>query len=212
MAPHNAYLAYKRDTKYLTFWNVHASNACITSSKADRLTATASINHTGQVKVSDLLSMAVRMRESAMIVPATIYRLFRSVIEKRLAVHAVSKEVTEERPDSDIERSNVSHRHFIDILEKAFEALGGETWLESNDYVGQQEERSLDELILANSFGALVVGADAFDGEESDAASDEQKVRVFDLLIPDHASLASLLTHDEGAHTATCSPQRSWQG
>jgi len=89
MAPHNAYLAYKRDTKDLTFWIVHASNACITSSKTDGVTATEQLNHTGQVKVSDILSMAVRIREKAMTVPATIYRLFRSVIEKRLVVHAV---------------------------------------------------------------------------------------------------------------------------
>jgi len=98
MASHNAYLAYKRDTKYLTYWIVHASNACILSSKADGLTATDQLNHTGQVKVSDLLSMAVRIGEKAMAVPATIYRLFRSVIEKRLAVHAVFKEAPSRGP------------------------------------------------------------------------------------------------------------------
>jgi len=111
------------------------------------------------------------------------------VIEKRLAVHAVFKEVTEQQPDLDLERSNLSHRYFIDILEQAFEALGGKTRLEGQDYVGQQDEESLDELILANSFATLALGADVAD-EESDAASDEQKVRISNITVSNHALLA----------------------
>jgi len=185
MAPHNAYLAYKRDTKYLTFWIVHASNACIRSSNVDGLTSAAALSHTGQVKVSDLLSMAKRIAERAAAVPVTIFRLFRSVIENRLAVHASFQGVAEQKPDSGIERSNVSHRYFIDILEQAFEALGGKTWLEGHADEEKQEE-NLDELILANSFAMLGVSTDAADEQESEASSDEQKVRFFDSPMLNH--------------------------
>jgi len=116
---------------------------------------------------------------------------------------------TEQRPDSDVERSNISHRHFIDILEKAFGALGGKTWLQSHDYTAQHDEESLDDLILANSFATLALGADVVD-EDSDAESDEQKVSIFNIPISNHKMLA-LLTHGQGSHPATYSPQRSRQ-
>lgn len=90
------------------------------------------------------------------------------------------------KPDSDIERSNVSCRYFIDILEQAFEALGGKTWLEEHANEEKQEE-NLDDFILANSFTLLGVSTDAVDEQESGAASDEQKVRLSDFPMLNHA-------------------------
>jgi len=41
----------------------------------------------------------------------------------------VFKQAVEKIPDVDIEKSNVTHRYFIDILEEAFKVLGGDTWM-----------------------------------------------------------------------------------
>lgn len=172
MTIHNAYLAYKRDTRYLTYWITHASNAIIQKSSSEDK---ATLNHTGQVTVSDLGVMVQRIADRARSIPDTIYRLFKSVINARLKVHAVFKEAVEKNPDVDVEKSNSTHKHFIDILEDAFKVLGGETWeAQQNSRKNTSDEEAVDEVIFSNTFAALNLGNDA--SKESDDESDENKV------------------------------------
>jgi hypothetical protein len=117
----------------------------------------------------------VHIAERARSIPDTIYRLFRSVIDARLKVHPVFKQATEKSPDADVEKSNVGHKHFIDVLEEAFKVLGGETWsTKQNDRQKTSGDESLDEVIFANAFDTLDLGEDV--DEESANDSDENMV------------------------------------
>ena len=61
-------------------------------------------------------------------IPSTIYRLFQSVIESRRAIHAAFLQTVTKTPDPEIEKINISHKHFMDTLIETFEALGGRAW------------------------------------------------------------------------------------
>lgn len=68
-------------------------------------------------------------------------------------MYAAFQQIVNEKPDPDIERSNTTHKHFIDALTEAFDALGGNSWGSGN--VSSTEEDSHDEQIFHNNFSAL---------------------------------------------------------
>ncbi|KAJ9157538.1 hypothetical protein NKR23_g212 [Pleurostoma richardsiae] len=104
MATHNSYPAYKRDTQHLLYW---------------------------MTTVSGFVTMSEAIVKHINPVPSLIYRLFQSVIQDRSAAHAVFQQIAKANPDPEIEKSNASHKFFIDTLTKAFEILGGKTWTAS---------------------------------------------------------------------------------
>ena len=61
-------------------------------------------------------------------VPSLIYRLFQSVIAARQTTYSIFQSMTSDDPE--LQKSNASHKHLIDILVKSFEALGGQEWTE----------------------------------------------------------------------------------
>jgi hypothetical protein len=58
-------------------------------------------------------------------IPTTIFALFQAVIKGRSIMYAAFQQIVSERPDPEIEKSNATHKHFIDALSEAFGALGG---------------------------------------------------------------------------------------
>ncbi|KUJ19339.1 uncharacterized protein LY89DRAFT_731741 [Mollisia scopiformis] len=132
MADQNSYLAYKRDTRQLLFWMIHASNSIIKSSIPSPAAgidgAPTTVNTTGQITVASMVPMASLVAKYIKPIPSTIYRLFESVIAARKASHAIFQQIAAQKPDPEIEKSNMSHRIFIDALTKAFAALGGNSW------------------------------------------------------------------------------------
>jgi hypothetical protein len=180
MATRNAYLAYKRDTSRLVYWIVGASNAIIKSSpKSVNLGDgnQSEMNTTGAVTVATLvaLSALIAKHTTGTRVPPTILRLFQSVIDARTATYAAFLQITLANPDPDVEKSNVSHKHFIDALTEAFHTLGGGAWKEESkdganiDSDDSCAKKELDRLVLENRFGALHLGRTyGEDGELSD--------------------------------------------
>ncbi|TVY37932.1 hypothetical protein LOCC1_G006747 [Lachnellula occidentalis] len=172
MADQNSYLRYKRDTRHLLYWMIHASNSIIKSTGPNAASITT--NTTGQITVSSLVPMSKLIAEHVKPIPSTIYRIFQAVIDARKASHAVFQQLVSKTPDPEIEKSNISHRHFINGLTEAFEALGGKIWA-SEQKSGNKlaDEEDLDAVIFTNAFSALNLGDSSNVGEEEDAESDD---------------------------------------
>ncbi|OBT60983.1 hypothetical protein VE03_09640 [Pseudogymnoascus sp. 23342-1-I1] len=168
MADHNSYLAYKRDTRRLIYWMVHASNSIIKSSAVSIPDAT--LNTTGAIKISAIVPTSKLIAKHINPVPSNIYRLFQSVISVRTATLSLYRQIVSKKPDPEIEKSNDTHKHFIDTLTEAFESLGGNLWAsQQNPESAPSNGEDEDEVIFANKFSVLGVN-DPDSGDEEDDA------------------------------------------
>lgn len=73
--------------------------------------------------------------------------------------------------DPEIEKSNASHKYFIDALTKAFNTLGGDEWLSGQKAESDEEEEDVEKVVFANKFSALGLG-DAAASDEGDEKED----------------------------------------
>jgi hypothetical protein len=168
MADRNSYLAYKRDTRHLIYWLIRASNHIIKSSPSLPISdaAPAKANTTGEITVSALVPLSKLVAKNISPIPSTIYRLFQSVIAKRTASLTLFQQIVAKNSDPEIQRSNVSHKIFIEALTEAFEALGGEVWTsKQKSGTDNPDEEDADEIIFTNQFSALGLGG-SDNGEE----------------------------------------------
>jgi hypothetical protein len=133
-------------------------------------TALAKANTTGKITVSALVAISKLVAKHISPIPSTIYPLFQSVIAARKATYELFQQIAAKQPDPEIQRSNASHKVFIDALTEAFEALGGEVWAsKQKPGTAIPDEEDVDEVIFTNQFSAL--GLDGSDnGEEIDDA------------------------------------------
>ncbi|CAG9988105.1 unnamed protein product [Clonostachys byssicola] len=174
MADRNLYTTYKRDTKYLVYWMIHASNHILRGLEKPEHDSL-SLNTTGQTTVSGLVAMSKLIAAHVIPVPSIIQRLLKSIIDARSQVHSLFEKLAGDDPDPELARSNASHKHFIDALKEAFDALGGSTWTSSQSGT-PDEEADLDEFILSNKFSALGVTTGQAEESESDAEDSEPEI------------------------------------
>lgn len=176
---HNTYLAYKRDTNVLLYWVIRTSNQVISSKSHDH-DPPLKMNTSGQTTVSGLLSMAKLIAESisGSLVPAAVYRLFQAVIKARTTTWQAFQQIESKRPDPDIEKSNETHKFFIDALQKAFEVLGGKQWESSQDGqrpdTGHDAEDEIKQALFSNKFSKLDVNGEQDESDGEDPASSAQ--------------------------------------
>ncbi|KAL7915043.1 hypothetical protein GGI35DRAFT_488879 [Trichoderma velutinum] len=104
--------------KLLLYWLVKTSNGIIQSLDAAENEPPLELNFTGQLIAKYHID-----------IPPTIFGLFQSVIELRSIYYAQFQQLASIRPNEELERSNSTHKYFIDTLTKAFNILGGEAWL-----------------------------------------------------------------------------------
>ncbi|KAI5247125.1 hypothetical protein E4T42_06061 [Aureobasidium subglaciale] len=171
MLSSNSYLDYERSTAYLIYWLCHASNSVIqTQSSEQRGVRNATENTTGQVTVAELVSMARRIAANLQEVPTTIYRLFRSVIKARSHSYVMFQELAAAHSDAEMEASNVTHKHFVDKLEEAFEILGGREWLARQQAENEKAEDlvEVERVIFCNPFLPLTLDNSAQDTSEQE--------------------------------------------
>jgi hypothetical protein len=164
MASRNLYLTYKKDTSRLLYWIIHTSNGIIMDRKAKDEDLAVSINTTGQCTVVEIVTMSRLIAKHFDPVPLTILRLLQGIIRVRSKIYDVFQQIVSEVPDPDIERSNATHKHFIDTLTEALEALSGPPQ-NSRDFSSDDEEFD-NETLFRNRFSALSLGE-----EDGDAAS-----------------------------------------
>jgi hypothetical protein len=170
MADKNSYLRYKQDTRHLLYWMIHTSNSIIESSSPIPDAAPTTVNTTGKITVSALVPLSKLIAKRTNPIPSIIYRLFQSVIAARAATHTLFQQIVAKKPDPEIEKSNVSHKRFIDALTEAFNVLGGEGWVErQKDERNNIDDDNVDEVVFANKFSALDIGRPK-DGEEVEDA------------------------------------------
>lgn len=180
--PLNPYLAYKRDTSRLIFWVIRVSNTIIRTSKNLPDDAPKYANTTGEVTVASLVALSKLIAAHIKPVPRSILALFDGVIQARTESYETFQQISSSDPD--IERSNASHKHFIDALVEAFDALGGSEFVKERDERAAQEEKKrqarveeedegyfdeeedLEEALFSNKFAAL-----GLDGSEDEAES-----------------------------------------
>lgn len=175
---HNTYLAYKRDTNLLLYWVIRTSNQVI-DSKNNEHDPSFKMNTSGQTTVSGFLSMAklIAGSISGSLVPAVVYRLFQAVIKARTTTWQAFQHIGLKRPDPDIEKSNLTHKFFIDALQQAFEVLGGKQWESSQDGqradTAEDAEDEIKQALFSNKFSKLVVNGeqDESDGEDPPPAA-----------------------------------------
>ncbi|KAI1349493.1 hypothetical protein F5Y01DRAFT_185579 [Xylaria sp. FL0043] len=162
MAPLNLYLAYKRDTSRLIFWIVKASNAIIASSPTLPDDAPKIPNTTGQITVSSLVSLSKLIAKHINPIPSTILTLFDAAIQARTATYEAFQQLVANKADPEVQRSNASHKHFIDALVEAFEALGGVAWAEKCKSEGPppDDQADLEQVLFANKFAVLSIDGD----------------------------------------------------
>ena len=167
MGNRNLYLAYKKDTSQLLYWVINTSNGIVRSAANTEDCAPVTINTTGQSTVSEIVNMSRLIARNLRPIPSAIFRLFQAVIKARSTVYDAFQQIVNENPDPEIERSNVTHKHFINALTEAFDALGGNSWDQGN--ISHAGEDSHEEQIFQNTFSALNISGtkDASDDDVS---------------------------------------------
>ncbi|KAI0378712.1 hypothetical protein F5Y04DRAFT_290860 [Hypomontagnella monticulosa] len=174
----NTYVAYKRDTRHLLYWMIHASNSIVKSlagSTEDGDGPSMTLNTSGKTTVSDVVSMSKLIAKHIDPIPPLIYRLFLSIIEARTTCYTVFQQTVTKDPDPEVEKSNKSHKYFIDALTEAFKALGGETWElnQKSRPEKPQDEETIEEVIFSNRFSSL-----SLDEQEEDENETEGNVEL----------------------------------
>ncbi|OIW22387.1 hypothetical protein CONLIGDRAFT_638365 [Coniochaeta ligniaria NRRL 30616] len=182
MATLNPYLAYKRDTSHLVYWLIRTSNVIIATSPhlSDEFAAPRSVNTDGRITVAEIVSLSKLIAKHVKPSPQAILSLFKAVLAARTSMFEAFNELASSKPDPEMERSNASHKHFIDALSESFQALAeagsdGEQPTDSTSSDVVQNQDDLDKILLANRFAALSVeaGADEQNQEQSDNESTE---------------------------------------
>jgi len=186
MAALNPYLAYKRDTNRLVRWIVKTSNAIISSSSGLPDDAPKDFNGTGQVTVAGLVSLCKLIAKYVNRTPAAILELLDSVIKARTAFYETFKRFSSGQADPDIQRSNASHKHFIDALAEAFDVLGGVQWAQQKRSTSSpgpahdastDDQEDIEQVLFSNSFSVLNINTEGGEGEGDngdEAASDAE--------------------------------------
>ncbi|KAK1832037.1 hypothetical protein QBC39DRAFT_257511 [Podospora conica] len=183
MASQSAYLRYKQDTSRIIYWIVGTSNTIIRKLTASGLDGELhddlkQQNTSGGVTIAGLVALAKLIARHITATPPAILRLLESTIEERTAAYSVYQKVTASNPDRDIEKSNSSHKAFIDALTQTFDVLGGEVALTAANLsesktdstpAPTETKKDLEELLLSNAFSAL----DLHDDDGGDYDSDD---------------------------------------
>ncbi|KAI7344544.1 hypothetical protein KC320_g8778, partial [Hortaea werneckii] len=112
-------------------------------------------------------------------VPSAIFKLFKAVIKARSITASAFERIVNEKPDSEIERANATHKYFIDALTEAFNALGGKSW-DSREAVSAEDEDVKDEdlMSLQNHFSVLSLGKVEDEEEDDDDDDDDDASHV----------------------------------
>lgn len=183
MPPHNPYLAYRRDTGRLIYWIIQTSNAIIGSASDLPDDAPKSPNTNGQVTVASLLSLVNLVSKQAVPVPNAILALFHSVIEARRTMYESYLMFVAGKPDPEMEQSNRSHKHFLDVLSEGFKLLGSDAWLEGrkskasgapNRSTESEEDDDIEDVLFSNKFAALKLGTATAAGQEQEGDENDE--------------------------------------
>ncbi|KAK0665631.1 hypothetical protein QBC41DRAFT_257934 [Cercophora samala] len=161
MATHDNYLAYKRDTSLLLRWMLQTSNDIIKTQMSKACEEQPhKLNKTGQIVVADIIPLCHLIAKYVTNISPSIYRLFQSIIDARTASYSMFQMIAVESQDKDIEKSNSTHKFFIDTLVEALKVLGGSlsksgASQHADHGTSSVTKEEVEQLIFANRFAAL---------------------------------------------------------
>ncbi|KAG6040321.1 hypothetical protein E4U41_000918 [Claviceps citrina] len=169
----SSYLAYKRETSRLVFLLVTATNAIRSVKKG-----TGKLNTSGKLDSTGIIPSAELIVKHMKSIPCEILRLLKSVIKLRTSHYAEFQRRVCANPNFEMEESNKSHKHFIDVLYQAFNILGGEGRLhEDGAKAVEADEAELSnedfQATCSNMFSHLQI----YDLADSDEGDDEVSTR-----------------------------------
>lgn len=121
------YASCKKETRYLLYWMIRASDEVIHTLLPPE-TAILRINTSGVATTSDLQIMCQLVKRHAKEIPNTVFRLFKSVILSRVRIQSIFKLTTARSWDADWERRKDDHQRLVTGLIEAFAYLGGPEW------------------------------------------------------------------------------------
>ncbi len=178
MGGRNLYLTYKKDTSRLLYWVVNTSNGIVQASAKAEDCGPVVMNTTGQSTVFEIVNMSRLIAKHVQPIPSRIFELFQAVIKARSVTYEAFQRIVNQTPDPEIEKSNATHKHFIDALTEAFDALGGKLWssgkmTEPSDAANDDDDPPMFE----NQFSKLSLDQEEGD-EEDDGSSEEDTSQV----------------------------------
>ena len=131
-----------------------------------------SVNETGQISASTLVTMARLIKKHVDPLPDLLFWHLKSAIEARTKMHELCVAMAVGNTTPEMEKSNDSHKAFIDFLRQAFATLGGQSWQPSSDALRLSRAVERDSSnILASRFQVLNVGLNGGTTSEGDADS-----------------------------------------
>ncbi|KAJ3956603.1 hypothetical protein N0V92_006838 [Colletotrichum tropicale] len=177
--PQNSYLAYKRDTRHLLYWVINTSNSIVkrypTSQDELPLSVRVDVNTSGQTTVAELVAMGQLIARHMPKVPQGIVHLLRSVISARSLHYEQFQMFASAYPDADLEKSNSTHKHFIDALIDILKEFGGNIQPNTEATEGfEVYQQDVEEMLFSNRFSVLSIKRVDGDMEsDEDSAADE---------------------------------------
>ena len=173
MTNRNLYLTYKKDTSRLLYWVINTSNGIVGSVANAQDCAPVTVNTSGQSSVSEIVNMSKLIAQYVQPIPATIFKLFEAVIRARSETYEAFRQIVNQQPDPEVEKSNETHKFFIEALTEAFDALGGSQWAASQGSTtdAQDDDQDMDMPTFQNRFAMLGLNTEKGDSD-SDVSSE----------------------------------------
>lgn len=171
MADHNTYLKYKRDQSHLVYWITHTSAQIIKKHPSESPNL-ANIT-TGVVSLATLKSLSGLIAKYSDQIPNTIFCLFESIINARYATHNFFLSLSASNPDPSVQKSNESHKCWINGLTEAFNTLGGEAWQSKRKNKSDAPQKDEHQVIFAKTFSTLSLDTSNTKGGRGDIDGDE---------------------------------------
>ncbi|KAF5501425.1 hypothetical protein CGCS363_v006099 [Colletotrichum siamense] len=167
VATRESYIGYKKDTQDLVEWMIKTTSLILKTQErsGENSQLPTGVSSSGATTVAGLVSMARLIADSGAAVSGSTFRRLISIVRARRSHYHAFVEHASTWSDTDIEKSNDMHRHFIDSLIDIFSILGGASWWEKQMQANEMSSKRLDSdaeqieemkgIIFSNKFASL---------------------------------------------------------
>ncbi|KAJ0359607.1 hypothetical protein COL26b_014309 [Colletotrichum chrysophilum] len=167
VATRESYIGYKKDTQGFVEWMIKTTSLILKTQprSGENAQLPTGVSSSGATTVAGLVSMARLIADSGAAVSGSTFRRLISIIRARRNHYHAFVEHASTWSDTDIEKSNDMHRHFIDSLIDIFSILGGVSWwekqMEANEMTSKRPDSDAEQIeemkgiIFSNKFASL---------------------------------------------------------
>ncbi|KAJ0275892.1 hypothetical protein COL940_008599 [Colletotrichum noveboracense] len=160
VATRESYIGYKKDTQDLVEWMIKTTSLILKTQprSGENAQLPTGVSSSGATTVAGLVSIAPLIADSGAAVSGSTFRRLISIIRARRNHYHAFVEHASTWSDTDIEKSNDMHRHFINSLIDIFSILGG---MEANETTSKRPDSDAEQIeemkgmIFSNKFASL---------------------------------------------------------